>query len=458
MVTALTMATVLAFGPGCRDPGTTPGDSGGTTTTVTTPPTFDFPEFSGPRPKNVLMLSVDTLRRDVVSRYDAEGRNLTPFLDSLLDQSVVLQNHSSCSNWTYGSVVCALTGLDNLDMGFIPYLSKSGRAKLPQEVSTLAEWMRDAGYYTILKSTNGWFGPQWDTDQGYIVSENPGGLSAVDLTNNGLTALRVAQTAGQASKWLLHLHFIEPHAAYNPPSEYLEGLDALPPIEWDLSIKDEQYDLLGQWYGLSESEQEVLLQHLKLRYEGEVRYLDDGFAAMWNMLDTEGLLDDTLVVFWVDHGEQFFEHGQQTHAYGLHTEESDVLAFFWAKNMKPAVWEGATDHIDIAPTTMELIGLEAPAGVKGKLVGSAPPDRSVYGFSAAREGPVHSVRVEGKKLHYHWRGGKKEFFDRTTDPRELTDLYDATNADVIALWDRLLPKVNQATDLIDTEEPYLPGP
>ena len=65
--------------------------------------------FEGTPPTNVLLVSLDTLRRDRVGRYGG-GAN-TPFLDALFDRSIVLDNHRSCSDWTAPSMTCALTGL-----------------------------------------------------------------------------------------------------------------------------------------------------------------------------------------------------------------------------------------------------------------------------------------------------------------------------------------------------------
>ena len=69
-------------------------------------------DFGGKKPKNVLMISIDTLRRDRVGRYGKNGN--TPFMDRLLGEGVALDNHRSCSDWTYPSILCALTGVDSV--------------------------------------------------------------------------------------------------------------------------------------------------------------------------------------------------------------------------------------------------------------------------------------------------------------------------------------------------------
>ena len=71
-----------------------------------------------PKPKNLLVISLDTYRKDHMARY-GDTRNLTPFLDSIAANGLALDNHQSCSNWTYPGVVCAMDGRSPLEYGFV---------------------------------------------------------------------------------------------------------------------------------------------------------------------------------------------------------------------------------------------------------------------------------------------------------------------------------------------------
>ena len=68
----------------------------------------DVLSFTGQVPKNLLFISIDTLRRDHLGAHGDLG--LTPFLDRLADEGVVMQDHMQCSNWTYGAITCTLLG------------------------------------------------------------------------------------------------------------------------------------------------------------------------------------------------------------------------------------------------------------------------------------------------------------------------------------------------------------
>ena len=103
--------------------------------------------------KNVLMLSIDTLRTDRVGRYGCD--KLSPFLDGLLESGTVLDNHHSCSSWTLPSATCVLTGQSPIELGDFPRI-RAGE-KIPdisEGTETLASILSDAGFRTMLLSAN----------------------------------------------------------------------------------------------------------------------------------------------------------------------------------------------------------------------------------------------------------------------------------------------------------------
>jgi arylsulfatase A-like enzyme len=190
---------------------------------------------------------------------------------------------------------------------------------------------------------------------------------------------------------------------------------------------------------------------MRIRYQGEVAWLDAQLADLWSDLDAQGLLDDTLVVFWIDHGEQFFERGHQTHAWTLYGEETDSTAFFWAEDIQPMAWAGPTMAVDIVPTVLNTFGLEAPDSVSGLVVGEAPDDRARFSTSAAKLGVVQSVRQGPHRLHFAWGdlsdsdevgdGQGVHVYDVVADPGETNDLFDPTDPTVQDLWTLLLPRI-----------------
>ena len=433
-----------------------PGGSGDDDTD-TTPRTVieGTPAFYDYRPKNVLAISMDTFRRDYMERYGGDAKN-APYLGELADEGFVMDHHHSCSNWTHAGTLCTLNGVDNVDFGYPPWLSDT----LPDltERPTFASTFRDLGYRTILVTSNSWL-TRFNIQYGYdvVLNKSEHAVDVWDYARNTLSDLQVNDPGDKP--WFVHIHVKEPHVSYNPPAKYLEDLEDLPPIDYDLTNSDEFYDLTNDmWSGLSEDEKELITEHMLIRYRGEVQYLDDQLEDILRDADDKGLLDDTLVVFWTDHGEQFWEHGDQSHAYSLYREENDSIFFLWAKNIVPGTWAGKTTHIDILPTVMTALGYPVPKNFEGMPAGTAPEDRPIFAETIARNGTLLSVIQGDDELIYGFNG-KKELYDLAQDPTETKNVYDAKSPTVAALWKLLQPKVDEMYKIVpELGAPVSPGP
>jgi arylsulfatase A-like enzyme len=448
------------------DTDTTPPDDSGTTTDTDTdtdtdttpPPPAPAVQFTGDRPVNVLLISVDTTRRDQVGLYS--GLDTSPTFDAIMADGVPLMDHRTCSNWTAPSMLCAVTGRSPLDDDYWPTgvydaYGDSRVAGIPPGLPTLASLLAAEGYATGLVTANGVFSANNTAAivEGYQRVEIGG--QAPDMNARGLRMLRGLSEAG--SPWFLHLHYLDPHGPYIAPAEYayeLAELDAAYEFPWDMTNSSDVYSLMAYWPAFTPEEEALAREYLFAVYRGEIRYWDANIAALWAELDARGLLDGTLVVFYSDHGEQFGEHDQFQHGKSLNPEENRVLGGFWAKNIVPGAWEGPTLHQDLAPTVLDALGLAPNPEHTGTVVGLAPADRTRFGFCylVGYCDPVMSVVVDNHQLIYRW-DGKRFFYDVAADPAAEDDLYDADDPDVIAAWALLQPEVAGVVD----RWPFLPA-
>ncbi len=400
-------------------------------------------------PTNLLMLSIDTMRRDHMGRYDHDYA-LTPFMDSVAEQSLVLDAHRSCSNWTFPAALCTLNGRYNLDDGFLPYIDGEYRVPTPAR-ENLATWLQDLGYHTILSTANGWFYGEFN-DPGFDVQIIPDRPSADKVFEEGKLALDEALAAGH-DKWFMHLHFNNPHAPYDPPDSYLDELDELPTCPYDLEDVVIYEQITRGFEDLDPGTQDVVLAHLKARYRGEIMYMDDIIQRVWNVLADEGRLDETLVVVWTDHGEQFMEHGALGHGIRLLGPENDAIAFFWYPGIEARVRTSPTSHIDIVPTILDLMEHEIPELVTGQVAYSRASRRPLFGMAITGRGPVQSVMDENQQvLEYTWLTARLQYYDRARDPSQAHDLFDLDNPKVIELWNLLQPKVELMDELAEGYE------
>lgn len=464
------LGALLAMGlapPGCRDSKSEPTpdaphtdedsagapDSDGDTASPITLP--DLLQLEA-QPRNLLIISIDTLRRSDVGYYG--GGELTPALDRLLREGVSLDRHRSCSSWTYPSAICAMVGAQPVSLGFYPNpaAAAAGDEPMPEGTPTLAGTLRDAGWQTALVSSNVYLAAQTGLSEGYDTLDASELWQAIEVTEQALARADLGLDTSQP--WVLHAHYIDPHSPYAPPEAYRQGIEDLPPIAWDLDDEEDTAKALAGYDTLSAEDQATLLAHVRLRYEGEVRYVDDQVEALLvGMLD-RGLLNDTLVLLWSDHGEQFFEHDSFGHSGTLFAEENEAIAALWSPLLAADTWAFPTTHEDLPPTVLAMLGQPPGEIMTGEIVGSASPDRALLGALLPRDlPPLQSVVVGDRRLIYNW-SGHSVLYDLASDPTEQVDLYDETSTEAAAMWEILLPEVVAMDRVIEGWTPVDPGP
>ena len=417
-------------------------------------------QFDGAPPRNVLMISMDTFQAARLGRY--YGGDHTAFLDTLLEDGVALDNHRSCSNWTYSSVLCVLSGQDNIESGFVPYAASGQEgtpqqtmAPAPDEMAFLTDVLGDHGYVTGLVSSNTFLSKSlglvsMDTHQ---VAD--GSMNAADVVDEGLAMFDEHMRDGEAP-WFLQLHFIDPHDPYDPPDGFRAGLAELDPIGWDLADRDDLQELAASWDRLSARDRQLVQDHARVLYHGEIAYMDSEIEGLFRKLEVRGALDDTLVVLWSDHGEQFWEHGGVLHGDYLYLEENAAFAGFWAKEgLERLAWDRATTHRDIMPTLLDALGIEQP-GMTGQVVGTEARDRARFALRYNSDTSMQAVEHDGYRMIYRWGRGDLELYDLVGDPGEQHDLVDAEPALAQELWALLEPQVRALDAMFPGESPTEP--
>jgi arylsulfatase A-like enzyme len=166
-------------------------------------------------------------------------------------------------------------------------------------------------------------------------------------------------------------------------------------------------------------------------------------------LDAEGWLDEALVLFVGDHGEAFFEHGEQTHAHHLYAEEVDVPGLFWAKNLLPGRTQVPVSGYDLAPTLLRLLGQPTPAAWTGRPIQELPVSAYRFASALARQGLVVSVTSDTHRMQVYLRDGRVVVTDHQNDPAERNNLYNPEHPTTQALWSRVRPHVWGAVQAVE---------
>lgn len=99
------------------------------------------------------------------------------------------------------------------------------------------------------------------------------------------------------------------------------------------------------------------------RYINAAHHIDQQVGRLLAHLEEQKLMDQTVILFSGDHGEEFMEKGRWGHGHGntFPEEQIRVPLVLWLPGSKPEVVSQRTSHLQIAPTLLEYLGVSAPA-------------------------------------------------------------------------------------------------
>ncbi len=327
-------------------------------------------------PRNLLVISVDTLRADAIGVAGGAG---TPNIDRLAAEGTYFTSAIAPMPRTTPALASLLTGLwpqhhGSRDVGD-PIL----------EVATLAETLKAHGYATLAMSTNDSAGPKQGLDRGFdhfatyrqlidvhgdglyrdLTSVPPDGLGWASASTR--RALELIDRAPADQPYFLWVFYFDPHFLYRPPSPWQDGVEA--ERCWQLyEYFGTHRQLAGQVFSDVGGVATEAMEACRRLYAAEVAYTDHEIGLLLSALGERRRLDNTVVVFVADHGENFgegglfFEHGDNAHDAGLR-----VPLIFSGPGIEQGKRDaGAVSLVDLVPTALALLGLPVPGGLDGR--------------------------------------------------------------------------------------------
>lgn len=414
------------------------------------------PELEHP-PRNLLLITSDTTRVDHFNLRGYDVRTTTPNLDELLVSGLYLSQHQSCSSWTFASFMCMLTGRDQVHSGHVPDNNNHGDGVSPypdDSLQSLARILNDQGYGTALIFANQFLSSEYNMNQGHDTEMRS--YSALDGQSKAFE--RLDELAAGTDPWFMHYHFNDAHSMYFAPIEYLDDYIDHPECETHtMNNRDEFNALENDLPEMTPEEQRGCLDKFEAKYDGTLRYMDDYLQQLVDHVDKLGVLGDTLVVIATDHGEEFYDHEGWEHGESANREVVASVAAFIHPEIEPEEISSLTSHEDVLPTILHYMNLEEPPGLTGHLAWDSPPVQ--HHLTYRNEKTIQAVRTPTEKLIYKWKD-RKFFYDLATDPWEQNNLYDPEDPRVIALWEHLLPKVEELAAQVEEDgwAPVNPGP
>lgn len=214
-------------------------------------------------------------------------------------------------------------------------------------------------------------------------------------------------------------------------------------------------------------------QRYMQRYLRTLAAVDEGVGRLLDLLDDEGIADDTLVIYTSDQGFFLGEHGWFDKRFMY--EESFQMPFVarYPRTIPAGrVCQDIASNVDFAPTFLDLAGLTVPSYMQGRslaplLAGATPADWPQVAFhrywmhrDAIHNAYAHyGIRTPRHKLVYWYNQGlgapgaqaggeppEWEFFDCEDDPLELINRHDdpacaAIVRDMKRLLDRTMAEI-----------------
>ena len=411
---------------------------------------------------NVILIMVDTLRGDHVGCGQPSPVE-TPAICSLVSAGGTRLFGFSHASWTKPAAATLLSGLLPSTHGAV-----TKTASVAPGVEMLAEALSGHGYDTGAIVSNINLAPSFGFAQGFReyrylapdylawATESSSKLILYQLVRKLWFRLRpgywvsdyyqdAATVNASAFAWLqrnrssrffFFLHYMDPHDPYFEHPYDGRAVARVADDHPDPSLAPEMHRL----------------------YMGEIRYLDEHLAKLFEKLRELGLWDDTLIVLTADHGEEFDEHGGFWHGTTLYDEQIHVpLLVKWPKGALPGA--PATDPelarlIDVAPTILARAGAPVPPAMHGEdlaarySAGAPPAAGTVLAETDLEGNVVKALRgMEWKFIEANPGNPRglppEQLFDVAKDPGEKDDL----RARDSALAERLRTETNAQVDL-----------
>lgn len=360
-------------------------------------PAFARPKRSGPA-RNLIFISLDTVRADFLGTYGERRWPTSPFLDAWAKGGTLFERAIAPSPWTLTSHMAMLTGRDPDQLGMAYEVGQTPR--LEEKYDTLAELFSEAGYVTAAFTGRGTMsGRNGHADGFYLYQESMTSRENMvrDLDTNMYAALRWLEANREQPMFLL-FHTFEAHAPYSHARFSTETED---PIQQDREA-----------------------------YASGIAYVDDRMKSFFAELDRLGLLEDSIVVLTSDHGEMFAEHPpHRLHGATLYDEVLHVPLVLRGPGIPKQRIATQVGTIDLFATVLDYFNLRQPSDIPSRslrpiVTGKGEADREVYLCCMAHGSQLHGTTDGRFKFGiYDPKGdgsftGSEVLFDLSQLPRE----------------------------------------
>jgi arylsulfatase A-like enzyme len=423
-----------------------------------------------PDQPNIIFIITDQQRSDTIQATGADWM-ITPNLDRLAEGAVAFERAFCCAATCIASRSALFTGM---------YAHNTG-------VYTFNRWehhrtwlhdFRDAGYYLTNIGKMHQRDAQMAFHERFIVENKssrlkydqwnrylwisgldvpkridsipdwPKQLNAVEWPHDemyhsdvftGNAAISFIERWDQRAPLFLQIGFPGPHEPYDPPGRFLElykdvsmpgrifepgELDSKPPEQkqFKTHFEHNNYDNSIDFTAASRADIDRMRRH----YCANMTAIDEKIGQIMAALDAKGMLENAIIVFTSDHGDNLGDH-DLPYKWFMYDSVTNIPLMIRTPRTVGRIDQSLFSQIDIGPTLLELAGIPLPSRLDGRSrlariedgdTSDAP--ETVY----AQENHLVMVRTQAHKLVYYIDQPYGELYDLMADPKELRNLYD----------------------------------
>ncbi|MBV1931345.1 MAG: sulfatase-like hydrolase/transferase [Porticoccaceae bacterium] len=298
---------------------------------------------------NIIMLVVESLRADMLTP------EIMPNLWAFSSRNVRFSKHRSGGNGTRQGMFSLFYGLygNNWDRFLGEHISP-----------TLFTLLEHKGYERLAVTSASFTYPEFDQTifstfaTNELVEDNKGASWERDERNVDLliTSLKTSPSRSspltsspspntERKPQFRFMFFESTHARYNFPETAVIREDYL---------KEVDYLKFGPDY-LTDN-----MAAFKNRYINAAHHVDTQIGRLIDLLETEGQLENTIVMITGDHGEEFMEHGRWGHNSSFSEEQISVPLVMAVPGVNPVVIDYPSSHLDFTSTILPLLGVKNP--------------------------------------------------------------------------------------------------
>ena len=438
---------------------------------------------------NVLFFIVDDLQA-LLGCYGHPEMH-TPNIDALAQRGTLF-NRAYCQfplcNPSRASV---LTGLRPDTTRVLDNYTSDFRQTVPDAV-TLPEYFKAHGYETrsVGKVTHGpaawedelsWSTPIWRERWKSINKPRSPSWQAFDVADDQLGDGRIANVAVETLTeikdlpFFLAVGFNKPHLPFYAPSKYFDLYTTQDfKLPADTNLPQNTPDIasnpksLKRWQDVSKnpplSDQKTL--ELTRAYAANISYVDAQIGLVLDRLEGLGLTENTITVFWSDHGYHLGEHGiwRKNTLFEVCLRSPMIIS---VPGQQSAETDALAELVDLYPTLCDACQIPIPADLEGislmPVIDQPTFPWKTAAFSQLSRGSVMGYSMCTERYRYTEWGPNgthgRELYDYDTDPDETVNIADLPeNAELTADlskrlrvgWQGALPDTSQHTPISQT--------